>query len=109
MGRVLIIGGGVAGPTAALALRKAGLEPAVYEAYPVGGEDVGAFLTIMNNGMDALAAIDAAEAVEAVSFPATTVEFLDGAGRRRPSSTSPARSRPATTPAPCAGRRSTGR
>jgi len=81
MGRVLIIGGGVAGPTAALALRKAGLEPAVYEAYPVGGEDVGAFLTIMNNGMDALAAIDAAEAVEAVSFPATTVEFLDGAGR----------------------------
>ncbi|MFC0438666.1 FAD-dependent monooxygenase [Kutzneria buriramensis] len=81
MGRVLIIGGGVAGPAAALALRKAGLEPAVYEAYPVGGEDVGAFLTIMNNGMDALAAIDAAEAVEAVSFPATTVEFLDGAGR----------------------------
>jgi len=63
MGRVLIIGGGVAGPTAALALRKAGLEPAVYEAYPVGGEDVGAFLTIMNNGMDALAAIDAAEEV----------------------------------------------
>ena len=81
MTRVLIIGGGVAGPAAALALHKAGIDVSVHEAYPVGGEDVGAFLTIMNNGMDALAAVDAAEAVEAVSFPATTVEFLDGTGR----------------------------
>ena len=81
MTRVLIIGGGVAGPAAALALHKAGVEASVHEAYPVGGDDVGAFLTIMNNGMDALAAVDAAEAVEAVSFPATTVEFLDGTGQ----------------------------
>jgi len=81
MTRVLIIGGGVAGPATALALHKAGIEAGVFEAYPVGGDDVGAFLTIMNNGMDALAAVDAAEVVEAVSFPATTVEFLNGAGQ----------------------------
>ncbi|GAA3437183.1 NAD(P)/FAD-dependent oxidoreductase [Kutzneria kofuensis] len=81
MTRALIIGGGVAGPATALALHKAGIEAAVYEAYPVGGDDVGAFLTIMNNGMDALAAVDAAEVVEAISFPATTVEFLNGTGQ----------------------------
>jgi 2-polyprenyl-6-methoxyphenol hydroxylase-like FAD-dependent oxidoreductase len=81
MGRALIIGGGVAGPAAALALHKAGWQASVHEAYPIGGDDVGAFLTIMNNGMDALAAVDAAEAVTAVSFPATTVEFLSGSGR----------------------------
>lgn len=81
MTRVLIIGGGVAGPATALALHKAGVDVGVFEAYPVGGDDVGAFLTIMNNGMDALAAVDAAGVVEAVSFPATTVEFLSGSGQ----------------------------
>ncbi len=35
-----------------MALKLAGHEPVVYEAYPAGGDGIGAFLTIMHNGMD---------------------------------------------------------
>ena len=42
----LVIGGGIAGPTAALALRKAGIEATVYEAYPKSANDAGAMLTV---------------------------------------------------------------
>lgn len=37
MGKVrmaVVIGGGIAGPVTALALAKAGIQPAVYEAHP---------------------------------------------------------------------------
>ncbi|GII23690.1 FAD-dependent oxidoreductase [Planosporangium mesophilum] len=78
--RALIIGGGIAGAATAIALRKAGLDAAVYEAYPTGADDVGAFLTIMDNGMDALRAIDADELVRAGSYAATGVELFNDSG-----------------------------
>lgn len=65
----LIIGGGIAGTATALALQKSGIRPRIYEAHPASAADLGAFLTIMPNGQRALAALDAAEPVEAVSFP----------------------------------------
>lgn len=80
--KVIIAGGGVAGTATALALLKAGIEAEVYEAHPSGGADAGAFLTVMRNGMAALAEIGAAEAVDAVSFPARAVALLDARGRR---------------------------
>ena len=81
MPRALIIGGGIAGATAAIALHKAGFDATVFEAYAVGGDDAGAFLTLMNNGVDALRAVDAHHGLAEISFPASTVEFLNGAGR----------------------------
>ena len=78
--RVIVAGGGVAGAVAALALLKVGIEAEVYEAHPSGGADAGAFLTVMRNGMAALVGIGAAEAVDAVSFPARAVALLDGGG-----------------------------
>ncbi|WP_158879467.1 FAD-dependent oxidoreductase [Amycolatopsis anabasis] len=57
MARALIIGGGVAGTVTAIALKKAGLEPVVYEAYDRTADGVGAFLTVAVNGLDALDAI----------------------------------------------------
>ncbi|BEL04104.1 FAD-dependent monooxygenase [Actinoplanes sichuanensis] len=80
--KVIVIGGGVAGTATALALREAGITAEVFEAHPSGAADGGAFLTVMRNGMLALAEIDAAEAVEAVSFPARTVALADEEGRR---------------------------
>lgn len=59
--KVLIAGGGIAGPAAAIALSKAGIDSALYEAYPPSAGE-GAFLTIAANGQDALRAIDAAHA-----------------------------------------------
>ncbi|MEQ0558512.1 NAD(P)/FAD-dependent oxidoreductase [Amycolatopsis sp. NEAU-NG30] len=82
MTRALIIGGGIAGPVAAMALQKAGLDPVVYEAYPDGVDDAGAFMTIMDNGFDALQAIDAAGPVLAAAFPADRAVFWSGSGKR---------------------------
>ncbi|MFE2722117.1 FAD-dependent monooxygenase [Kitasatospora sp. NPDC059327] len=80
MTAIQIIGGGVAGTAAALALHKAGFGVAVHEAHPDTGADIGAFLTLASNGMRALAEVDAAEAVAAVGFPVTTMSVLDATG-----------------------------
>jgi len=57
--KALIVGGGVAGPVAAMALRQAGIDSVVYEAYAGGADDAGSFLTFASNGLDALSTIDA--------------------------------------------------
>jgi 2-polyprenyl-6-methoxyphenol hydroxylase-like FAD-dependent oxidoreductase len=81
MTKVLIVGGGVAGTATALALHRSGIAPVVYEAHPSGGDDAGAFLTVMANGMAALASIDAAESIVEASFPAAAVDLSDADGR----------------------------
>jgi hypothetical protein len=48
--RLLVVGGGIAGAGAALALHKAGFDVALYEAHPDSAEDIGAFLTPASNG-----------------------------------------------------------
>ncbi len=78
--RVLVAGGGIAGTVTAMALKLAGHEPVVFEAYPAGGDDVGAFLTIMHNGMDALRAIGADGPVIDSSFAAYGVELVAPTG-----------------------------
>lgn len=78
----LIVGGGVAGPTAAMALRKAGITSAVYEAHPGGVSERGAFLSLFANGMDALRAVDAHQLVVERSFAVTSIEFATGKGKR---------------------------
>lgn len=54
MTTVAIIGGGIAGPVTALALRKAGIEAAVHEAYPQRSEGVGGTIAVAPNGQAAL-------------------------------------------------------
>ncbi|MBM2622971.1 FAD-dependent monooxygenase [Actinoplanes sp. LDG1-06] len=63
----VVIGGGIAGPVAALALRKAGIEATVFEAYDTPADDVGGTLAIAPNGLAALEIVGAADAVRAVS------------------------------------------
>jgi 2-polyprenyl-6-methoxyphenol hydroxylase-like FAD-dependent oxidoreductase len=77
---ILIIGGGIAGTATALALHKAGFDVAVYEAHPSSGADIGAFLTLADNGMRALAQLDVAEAVAAVGFPLTSMSVIADTG-----------------------------
>ncbi|MFF2812037.1 FAD-dependent monooxygenase [Streptomyces sp. NPDC058000] len=76
----LVIGGGVAGPVAALALRKAGITATVYEAYPTAADGVGAWLGLAPNGLAALATVGADAAVRAVGQPVPGVVMADGAG-----------------------------
>ncbi|HKS45023.1 MAG TPA: FAD-dependent oxidoreductase [Amycolatopsis sp.] len=80
MAGIVVIGGGIAGSAAALALHKAGFEVAVYEAHPGTGADIGAFLTLASNGMRALAQFDAAEAVAGIGFPIVTMSLVDATG-----------------------------
>ena len=90
MTHVLIIGGGIAGAATAMALRKAGIRATVYEAYPADAEDVGAFLVLFPNGLEALRTIDAHGPVLAASFAASRIEMLSPSGEQvgvRPAST----------------------
>ena len=67
----LVIGGGVAGPVAAMALRRAGIGATVYEAYPSTADGIGGTLAIAPNGLHALDVVGAREAVTATGFPIT--------------------------------------
>lgn len=73
-----IIGGGIAGPVAAIALRKAGFDAVVHEAYDEGADGVGAFLTLATNGLAALRVLDLEDAVRAHGFPTPTMRLRLG-------------------------------
>src|SRR4051812_26264970 len=64
-----VIGGGIAGPVAAMALQKAGLSATVYEAYDTSADGVGGGLSIASNGLNALSVLGAEEAVARVGIP----------------------------------------
>ncbi|MGW8975982.1 FAD-dependent monooxygenase [Streptomyces platensis] len=78
----LVIGGGVAGPVSALALRKAGIAATVYEAYPSAADGVGAWLGLAPNGQAALATIGADAAVTALGQPVPGMVMADGLGNQ---------------------------
>lgn len=76
-------GGGIAGTVTAIALHRAGWTPRIFEAYPAGADERGAFLTVAVNGLAALRALDLDPArVLAAGFPTPTLTLGNGAGRR---------------------------
>jgi 2-polyprenyl-6-methoxyphenol hydroxylase-like FAD-dependent oxidoreductase len=77
----MVIGGGIAGPVTALALRRAGIEATVYEAYEGNADGVGGTMAIAPNGLDALDAVGAGELVAGLGQPITRTRVTDGAGR----------------------------
>lgn len=78
----LVIGGGIAGPVAAMALQQAGIQATVYEARPRGAEGIGVFLTMASNGIDALRTIDADKPVLAVGFPTPGILLRSTTGKQ---------------------------
>jgi 2-polyprenyl-6-methoxyphenol hydroxylase-like FAD-dependent oxidoreductase len=78
--RVLVVGGGIGGLSAAIAVRGQGHEVAVLERAP-RLEAVGAGITLFGNAMDALGNIGVAEAVAAAGAPATHSAILTSDGR----------------------------
>ncbi len=69
MTTALIIGGGIAGPTTAMALQRVGIEPVVFEAYPRTTAEVGSYFTVSTNGLAALDVIDALPIAVEIGFP----------------------------------------
>ncbi|MFJ7969665.1 FAD-dependent oxidoreductase [Streptomyces sp. NPDC096324] len=77
----LVIGGGIAGPVAAMALRRAGIDAAVYEAYGHTADGAGGGMTIAPNGQNALAAIGAGDLVRAIGTPVTALGLRSWTGK----------------------------
>jgi 2-polyprenyl-6-methoxyphenol hydroxylase-like FAD-dependent oxidoreductase len=77
----IVIGGGIAGPVAALALRRAGIAATVYEAYPSTADGIGGTLALAPNGVAALRVVGADEAVATIAIPITRMALA--VGRRR--------------------------
>lgn len=65
----LVIGGGIAGPVVATALRKAGIEARVHEAYSGPSDGIGSGLALAPNGVAALDLLGAGDAVRAIALP----------------------------------------
>lgn len=74
----LVIGGGIAGPVAAMALHKAGIEATVHEAHPSTSDGVGGTLAIAPNGLAALTTIGAQNALLANAQPISTMMLAIG-------------------------------
>jgi FAD-dependent urate hydroxylase len=78
----LVIGCGVSGLAAALALHKAGHSPVVFEAYGGPSDGVGGFLTLAVNGFDALDTLGLKEAAAELGFSTPRMSmYLGSTGR----------------------------
>jgi FAD-dependent urate hydroxylase len=82
MTKALVIGGGIAGPVTAMALQKAGIDAAVYEAYDRTADGVGAFLSLAVNGLRVLETLDLGDMVGSLGFDTPRMVLFNGKGRR---------------------------
>ena len=80
--KALIIGGGIAGPVAALALRRAGIDSVVCEARREPADGAGNLLALAPNGLAALGIVGVDRAVLALGQPIRTMVMADGRGKR---------------------------
>jgi 2-polyprenyl-6-methoxyphenol hydroxylase-like FAD-dependent oxidoreductase len=80
--KALVVGGGIAGPAAALALAKAGIEPLVLERRPIVEPESGSWFTVAPNGLDALEVIDALAAVRDEGIPSRANVMYGATGHR---------------------------
>ncbi len=78
----LVIGGGIAGPVTALALRKAGIKATVFEAYDEAAAGAGAMLTVAPNGLAALEIVGLDAAVQAAGHPLHEMVMEKGSGKK---------------------------
>lgn len=79
--RAIVIGSGIAGLSAAIALRKVGIEVSLYERAPELRE-VGAGISLWANALRALDALSVGEAVRSASLPLVQSEMRAKEGRQ---------------------------
>src|SRR6478752_1192908 len=79
--KALIIGAGIAGPVAAILLRRAGIESAIYEAWPYS-KGIGGGLQIAPNGMQVLDEIGLSNELISRGSIAESFDFYSQAGAK---------------------------
>lgn len=79
--RALIIGAGIAGPTTALALQKAGIDSTIFESHTGAADDIGVMLTVATNGLDVLRTLDADRQALAAGFETPGIELRSHNGK----------------------------
>ena len=80
--QALIIGGGIGGPVAAMALQRAGIDATVYEARDHPDDYTGWFLNTASNGLDVLHTLGIDLASRADGHPIPTMVMWSGTGKR---------------------------
>jgi 2-polyprenyl-6-methoxyphenol hydroxylase-like FAD-dependent oxidoreductase len=78
--RVVIVGGGIAGPALGIFLRRVGFDVVLYERRSSEAVDEGLFLGVAPNGMNVLVDLDMHTAVEKISVPCRGFEFQNACG-----------------------------
>ncbi len=79
--RAVIVGGGVAGPAAGLALQRAGIDSVMLERRPDADPEEGSYLTVSPNGLAALETIGALHLAEEVGFRSRLNTMYGATGR----------------------------
>jgi len=79
--KVIVVGGGIAGPATALALRRDGHDVTVYEAYEDPAGDVGGHLSLAVNGLRCLEKLGCLREVRAAGHEIERMRFHTGGGR----------------------------
>ena len=79
--RLLVIGGGVAGPAVALAATRLGLDATVLERRPVLDPDEGSWITVAPNGLDALSVLGVLDDARAIGAPSRVNRMYGATGR----------------------------
>jgi FAD-dependent urate hydroxylase len=79
--KAIVIGGGIAGPVAAMALHRAGIEATVHEAYSGDADGVGAQLGIAPNGLHALDVLGLGDIVRS-GTPVSAMAMESWTGKR---------------------------
>ena len=80
--KALIIGCGIAGPAAAMSLRMAGIDAAIYEARGIPDDDGGAFLGVAPNGLDVLRTLGLEGRIADDGFVCPRMVMWNGSGKR---------------------------
>jgi 2-polyprenyl-6-methoxyphenol hydroxylase-like FAD-dependent oxidoreductase len=80
--RGVIIGCGIAGPVLAIFLRRAGVEPVIYEGREGGREEAGSFLGLAPNGRDVLDTLGIRDQIAALGIPTPKIAFHNHKGKQ---------------------------
>ena len=76
--RAVVVGGGVAGASCAIALRRIGVDVVLYEAYDDPAGQVGSFVSLAGNGLRALDALGVLPQVQAAGFAVARQRMWSG-------------------------------